>query len=65
MKKLLLTRIATLLCSWQRGQRTLRSYTMKKLLLASVLAIASYPGYAHADNVREEWKKQCEVAAVV
>jgi hypothetical protein len=32
---------------------------MKKLLLASVLAIASYPGYAHADNVREEWKKQC------
>ena len=32
---------------------------MKKLLLASVLAIASFPGYARADNVREEWKAQC------
>jgi hypothetical protein len=32
---------------------------MKKLLLASVFAIASFPGYAHADKVREEWKAQC------
>jgi len=36
---------------------------MKKLLLASVLAIASFPGYAAEEPdtpaIREEWKAQC------